>query len=196
MKWFYNLSKNARILITVALWIVGFGVFAVASKTQLSVFSAIGGIFLIAAIVFTVLTVKAEQPKTGTSPAAQNAEQKNKQTPQKVDTSKVEHDFFSKVVGVTFNNDDGSSRQKYIASLKAGDELIFRPVSVQGHPEAIGVFTTSGKQLGHLTSELAGELRNKYPTHPISATVAQVTGGGDRSYGCNIHIIIYQMPKE
>ena len=127
MKWFSNLSKNVRIIITVALWIVGFGVFAVASKTQLSVFSAIGGILLIVAIIFTVLTVKAAKPETRANPAAQTAEQKNRQTPQKVDTSKVEQDFYSKIVGVTFNNADGSSRQKYISSLKAGDELIFRP---------------------------------------------------------------------
>lgn len=155
-------------------------------------FSALGAILLIVAIVFTVFAVK---KKKGTSSAAQETD-KSKQTAVRVDTSKIEHDFFSKVVGVTFNNDDGSSRQKIISKLKAGDELVFRPVSVQGHPEAVGVFTTGGKQLGHLTAELAGELRNKYPTNPVSATVAQVTGGGDRSYGCNIHIVIYQIPKE
>lgn len=192
MKWFYNLSKNARILITVAAWVLSVCMFAIASATQLSLFSALGAILLIVAIVFTVFAVK---KKKGTSPAARETD-KSKQPAVCVDTSRVEKDFFSKVVGVTFNNDDGSSRQQIISKLKAGDELVFRPVSVQGHPEAVGVFTTGGKQLGHLTAELAGELKNKYPTNPVSATVAQVTGGGDRSYGCNIHIVIYQIPKE
>lgn len=191
MKWFYNLSKNVRIIITVVAWLLAIGLIG---GTQNAVAAAAGVIILIGAIVFTVWTVKARKQGKGTSSAVQEVD-KNKPSAARIDTSRVEKDFFSKVVGVTFNNEDGSSRQKYISELKAGDELIFRPVAVEGHPEAVGVFTSSGKQLGHLTAELAGELKNKYPTHPMIATVAQVTGGGERSYGCNIHIIIYELPN-
>lgn len=191
MKWFYNLSKNVRIIITVLAWLIAIGLIG---GTQNAGAAVVGVIILVAAIVFTVWTVKAGKQEKGTSSAEQKTD-KAESAAVRVDTSKIEKDFFSKVVGVTFNNEDGSSRQKYISGLKAGDELTFRPVAIEGHPEAVGVFTTDGKQLGHLTAELAGELRNKYPTHPISATVAQVTGGGDRSYGCNIHIIIYELPN-
>lgn len=106
-------------------------------------------------------------------------------------------DFYSKVVGVTFNNDDGSSRQKNIAACKAGQGVIFRPVEVKGHPEAVAVFTENGKQLGNLNAELAAELRGKYATNAMQATIAEVTGGaGDKpTYGCNLHIIIYKATK-
>lgn len=103
-------------------------------------------------------------------------------------------DFYTKVVGVTFNNDDGSSRQKNIAACKAGQGVIFRPVAVKGHPEAVAVFTESGKQLGNLNAELAAKLRTEYPFNPMQATIAEVTGGtGSKpTYGCNLHLIIYK----
>lgn len=118
-----------------------------------------------------------------------------KKEPQKIDTSKlkVERDFFSKVVGVTFGNDDGSSRQAIISNCKAGDDVIFRPIAMKDHPEAVGVFTADGKQLGFLDTNLAAELREKYPMNPMSATIGNITGGHDgKNYGCNLHIIIYR----
>ena len=110
----------------------------------------------------------------------------------------IETDFYTKVVGVTFNNDDGSSRQKNIAACKAGQGVIFRPVAVKGHPEAVAVFTESGKQLGNLSAELASTLRTKYPFNPMQATIAEITGGtgSKATYGCNLHLIIYKAPKQ
>lgn len=113
----------------------------------------------------------------------------------KVDPSslKVEREFFTKVVGVTFGNDDGSSRQEIISKCKEGDDVIFRPISMKGHPEAIGVFTAGGKQLGFLDAELATELREKYPMNPMSSTIGNITGGHDgKNYGCNLRIVIYR----
>lgn len=105
----------------------------------------------------------------------------------------VVRDFNSKVVGVSFGNSDGSSRQEIIKSCKPGDDLIFKPVPTAEYPDAVGVFTKSGKQLGHLNAELAAELKNTYPNNPMSVTVNNITGGGDKTYGCNIHIIIYSL---
>lgn len=105
----------------------------------------------------------------------------------------IVRDFNSKVVGVTFGNSDGSSRQEIIKSCKPGDDLIFKPVPTAEYPDAVGVFTKSGKQLGHLNAELAAELKNTYPNNPMSVTVNNITGGGDKTYGCNIHIIIYSL---
>ena len=103
----------------------------------------------------------------------------------------VIRDFHSKVVGVTFGNADGSSRQEYIRKLKPGEELVFRPLPTREYPDAIGVFTLKGKQLGYLNSDLAAELKYKYPTNFMRVTVDSVTGGGGKTYGCNIHIVIY-----
>lgn len=103
----------------------------------------------------------------------------------------VIRDFNTKVVGVTFGNDDGSSRQAIIKNCKAGEDIIFKPVPTAEYPDAIGVFNKRGQQLGHLNAELAAEIKRKYPNNPMSVTINNITGGGDKSYGCNLHIIIY-----
>lgn len=103
----------------------------------------------------------------------------------------VIRDFHTKIVGVTYGNADGSSRQEYIKKLKPGDELVFRPVPTPEYPDAIGVFTLKGEQLGYLGADLAAEFKNKYPTNYMQASVANVTGGNGMNYGCNIHIVVY-----
>lgn len=112
----------------------------------------------------------------------------------RVDTGKltVIEDFHTKVVGVTFNNDDGTSRQNIIKNCKAGEDIIFKPVPTNEYPDAIGVFNKKGQQLGHLSQGVAAEIKNKYGYNPMSVTVSNITGGGDLSYGCNLHIIIYE----
>lgn len=105
----------------------------------------------------------------------------------------VVRDFNTKVVGVTFGNDDGTSRQDIIKTCKPGDDIIFKPVPTVEYPDAIGVFNKNGKQLGHINAELAAELKEKYPTNPMTVTVNNITGGGDKNYGCNLHIIIYSI---
>ena len=104
----------------------------------------------------------------------------------------VLRDFNTKVVGVTFGNDDGTSRQEIIKACKPGDDIIFKPVPTAEYPDAIGVFNAKGQQLGHLGADLAADLKNKYPNNPMRVTVNEITGGGDKNYGCNLHIIIYQ----
>ena len=107
--------------------------------------------------------------------------------------AKVLRDFHSKVVGVTFKNADGSHRQDIIRTLPVGSDVIFRPIAMKDHPEAIGVFTTSGKQIGFLNAKLAEEMRDKYPMNPMSAVVAGINGGEEgKSLGCNLHIVIYE----
>lgn len=119
---------------------------------------------------------------------------RNKQpTTQTTTNLSVVRDMNTKVVGVTFGNNDGTSRQEIIKSCNPGDDLILKPVPTTEYPDAIGVFTKSGKQLGHINAELAAELKSDYPNNPMSVTVNNITGGNDKTYGCNIHIIIYSI---
>ena len=103
----------------------------------------------------------------------------------------VIRDFHTKVVGVTFGNPDGSSRQAYISNLKPNQDLVLRPVPTAQYPDAIGVFTLDGKQLGLINEELAAEIKYKYPMNFMQVTVSSITGGNGKNYGCNIHVIIY-----
>lgn len=108
----------------------------------------------------------------------------------------VVSDFHTKVVGVTFKNDDGSDRQTIISQCKAGQDVVFKPTPSKKYPDAIGVFTSSGKQLGNVSADLAGDLLKKYGNNPMQVTIAGITGGGDNNYGCNLHVVIYAMPQQ
>lgn len=104
----------------------------------------------------------------------------------------VAREMHTKVVGVTFGNDDGTSRQQIISQCKAGQSVVFKPTPTAEFPEAIGVFTENGKQLGNVNAELAHDLINRYFENPMKVTIADITGGKDgKNYGCNIHLIIY-----
>lgn len=117
---------------------------------------------------------------------------RNKTPTVSIEQRNIIRDMHSKVVGVTFGNDDGTSRQAYIEKLKPGDELILKPMPTPDYPNAIGVFTVGGKQIGYVKDELAVALVNEYPKNLMQVTVANITGGGDKNYGCNIHIVIYE----
>ena len=102
--------------------------------------------------------------------------------------------FFTKVVGVTFKNDDGGDRQALITQCKVLDplELKHEPNN-PFDPNAVGAFW-KGLQLGHLKRELAPEivyyLRNGWR---LSALVASIQGRGSRARrkdGVNIAVLI------
>ena len=145
-------------------------------KVLLIVFYPVGIIYFI-----IWLCNRNKQPATGAAPVM------------RVDMNKlaVVQDFHTKVVGVTFGNDDGSSRQEIIKGCKVGEDIIFKPVPTKDYPDAIGVFNMRGQQLGHINAELAAELKEKYGANPMSVTINNITGGDDKNYGCNLHIIIY-----
>ena len=59
--------------------------------------------------------------------------------------------FFAKVHGVSYKNDDGSSRQKIISGRKVGEELDIIPEPTNKHdPGAMKVCRKNGEQLGYL----------------------------------------------
>lgn len=122
---------------------------------------------------------------------------KNKAKPAPAAVSKsslsVESDFYTKVAGVTFDNADGTSRQSIIKKCSPGEDVIFKPMPSKEYPDAIGVFTAKGKQLGFLKAELAHEMKYQYGTNPMSATISDITGGDNgKSFGVNLHIVIYK----
>lgn len=93
--------------------------------------------------------------------------------------------LYTKVVGVTFD-----ARQGALAAAREGDPLRLGREPANPHdPHAIRVATEEGQVLGYLNAQLAGRLA---PTMDAGAryraTVARVTGGGDRHLGMNIYI--------
>lgn len=71
---------------------------------------------------------------------------------------KVRH-FFTKVVGVTHKNPDGSNRQRYIESCSLREELRLAPEPDNRYDsDAVKVCRATGQQLGYLDSVLASEV--------------------------------------
>jgi hypothetical protein len=94
----------------------------------------------------------------------------------------------TKVAGVTFQNDDGTSRQAIVKSLRPGEQLFLRHVPIPGHPEAIQVITYQGRQVGHLSSEMAPKVLKWFKNYAVYVYVTGITGGtwDKPTRGCNI----------
>ncbi len=99
--------------------------------------------------------------------------------------------IFTKVVGVTYKNDDGSSRQRILASCHIGDEIALRPFTYRGAP-AYAVWSPHG-QIGNLSADLARDIDANFGDCITQCTIATVTGGTDGLYyGCNLIIKVYK----
>ncbi len=60
------------------------------------------------------------------------------------------------VVGESYDNDDGTSRQKIIRRCKAGDQIVLRREPDNPYdPNAIAVTTAAGEQIGYLSRDNA-----------------------------------------
>jgi hypothetical protein len=106
--------------------------------------------------------------------------------------------YFSKVAGVSHDNEDGSSRQYAIRKFcKSGTPLSLKREPANKHDKtAIGVwvygknlFRKGDFQIGYISSSLSHELAPRMDAGwAVTAAVKEVTGGGDLTYGCNIEI--------
>ena len=109
-------------------------------------------------------------------------------------------EFFTSVVGVTFSNTDGSSRQAAIKRLRGGDML-----HLEHHPDnphdsnAIAVmfsyrrwFRTHTAQIGHLNAELAERIVLDFDQGKrVQARVKEVTGGTRQKPTLGVNIALY-----
>ena len=101
----------------------------------------------------------------------------------------------TKVKGVTFRNDDGSSRQTILAHCHAGDQLHFRYYQFRGS-HAYEVHSEWG-QIGNLSADLADELAEFFTCNPhkciLLGEILNISGGYQGEYfGCNIVVTVYE----
>ncbi|AMQ19633.1 HIRAN domain-containing protein [Geobacillus sp. JS12] len=111
----------------------------------------------------------------------------------------IERIINTKIVGVTRKNEDGTSRQELIAECYEGEELFLEREPDNEHdPNAISVWNEYGEQLGYINKDLASRLAPQMDKGMrVSCFVTAVTGGyDDKSYGCNIKLILDPHPKE
>ena len=106
---------------------------------------------------------------------------------------RVSH-FFTKLVGVTFQNDDGSDRQTIISECSPFEVLQMDHEEDNPHdPNAVRVCTQGGQQLGHLSRELAVEVIDKSKKgFGFALIILEITGGtrNQPTRGVNVIVVV------
>lgn len=99
--------------------------------------------------------------------------------------------YYTKVVGVTFKNKDGSDRQAILSNCCKWDNLTLEPFTHRGSP-AFAVWTRHG-QIGNLSAEDASMIATAYSDFITLAEIKEITGGKrGQYYGCNIILTFYK----
>ncbi|MBQ3507748.1 MAG: hypothetical protein IJA91_04285 [Clostridia bacterium] len=95
------------------------------------------------------------------------------------------------LMGTTFLNADGSSRQSLLVNISVGDVLVCRTLTNPFGTESIGVFTVRGRQLGYLDASFTRAIRERYPNRRIGVYVERLDGGQGVPYICDLRIAVY-----
>lgn len=82
----------------------------------------------------------------------------------------------TKVVGVTYNNDDGENRQDILSSMTGDEKIEVEKTTYNGEPAAYVKW--GSKVLGYLSAELAKDLAERYPKARYTAEILGISGGG------------------
>lgn len=89
-------------------------------------------------------------------------------------SKKVIDEFSCDVWGTAYTNENGTSRQTYIARLKVGDDLLFHPAPTADYPDTIGVFTKKNEQIGFIGYKDLNKIRGLYLHNKASVSVEKI----------------------
>lgn len=104
--------------------------------------------------------------------------------------------MYTKVVGVTFSNKDGTSRQTILKSMEKtalrGDYIELRREPENPYDKyTIAVYNKDGAQLGYLNTNTASDYAEYMDTGGrVNAELDKIIGGDEHSYGCIIDISV------
>jgi len=100
------------------------------------------------------------------------------------------HSFYSKVVGVSHINRNGSSRQAIIRRCSIGEELsLVREPTNPVDPNAIKIVRVNGEQLGYISAYIASDLASDIDKGAIvRCRISGLTGSDEEWRGVNIEI--------
>lgn len=169
------MTKKKVILLVVA------ALFAVSGLTALPSGNVTGGVgcILIAAVCayFGVKKKDAEEENKKRTPAPAAA------------SGKILETIRTKVVGVTFNNEDGENRQDILSRMSGNEDITVEKYTYNGEPAAYVKW--GDKVIGNLSAELAGDLARKYPKARYTAEILEISGGV-QTFGCNIELDVIE----
>lgn len=105
--------------------------------------------------------------------------------------SKLLKNITVRVVGVSYQNDDGTYRQEILSGLSVGEAMLLDYFEYENEP-AYAVTDALGNQIGNLPKDLSADIYRKYRDCYFSVQIDDITGGIDGlKYGCIISIDIY-----
>ena len=105
--------------------------------------------------------------------------------------SKLLRNITVRVVGVSYQNDDGTERQEILSGLSVGEAMLLDYFEYENEP-AYAVTDSLGNQIGNLPKDLSADIYQKYRDCYFSVQIDDITGGiDDLKYGCIISIDIY-----
>ena len=99
---------------------------------------------------------------------------------------KIAETIRTKIVGVTFDNEDGENRQDILSRMDGSEEITVEKYTYNGEPAAYVKW--GNKILGNLSAELAKDLARKYPKARYAAEILDISGGVSQTRGCNIEL--------
>lgn len=147
----------------IILWVVA-ALFAVSGVTALpdgNITGFLGCIVIAAACAYFAMKKKEKGQQATTSNTI---------------STKVAETIKTKLVGVTFDNEDGENRQDLLAQMVGYEELTVEKYTFKGEPAAYVKW--GDKILGNLSAELATNLQKKYPDATYEARILEITSGG------------------
>jgi hypothetical protein len=99
--------------------------------------------------------------------------------------------FFTKIAGVTYHNEDRTSRQRIITQCRIGEELVLqREPDNPVDPKAIKILRVTGEQLGYIPAHVAasGLAKDLDRGGRPRCRIVNLTGGNGLNRGVNIEI--------
>ena len=149
--------------------------FAVSGIVALPSGNIAGGVgCIVIAAVCAFLGKKSADKETETGKPAREATRP-------VSGSRIAETIRTKVVGVTYCNDDGESRQDILSRMSGSEDITVEKYTYNGEPAAYVKW--GDKVIGNLSAELAGDLARKYPKARYTAEILEISGGGYRRSG-------------
>ena len=96
--------------------------------------------------------------------------------------------------GVSFSNEDGSSRQELLKQCKKNQVLFFKANVVDS---SIGIYISREKCIGFIESKLANRILEAiaYSRYYLTGKILDITGEHQRYRGCYIELKIYSSRK-
>lgn len=156
--------------------------FAVSGITALPSGNITGGVGCLVIAAVCVFFAKkgqtAQQEKSTAAPKATAAS-----------GGKIIETIRTKVVGVTFDNEDGENRQDILSTMTGEEDITVEKYTYNGEPAAYVKW--GNKVIGNLSAELAKDLARKYPKARYAAEILEISGGV-HTFGCNIELDVIE----